>query len=229
MRIGGLQKFSMIDYPGKLCAIVFTQGCNFRCPYCHNPELVSFDQFGPQIPEEEIFEFLKNRVGKLDAVSITGGEPTLHKGLPQFMRKLKEMGFLVKLDSNGTDPEMLEKVISEKLVDYIAMDIKAPFEKYEWVVRQKVDLDKIKRSIKLIKSSGIDYEFRTTLVKGLSSIEDVKKMSRMLGDAKRYFLQNFVSVKTLDQEFLNFDSFESGHLESLISEFSGDLVEFKVR
>lgn len=229
MRIGGLQKFSMIDYPGKLCAIVFTQGCNFRCPYCHNPELVSFDQFGPEIAEEKIFDFLKTRIGKLDAVSITGGEPTLHDGLPEFMKKLKQMGFLVKLDSNGTDPEMLEKVISEKLVDYIAMDIKAPFEKYEWVVRKKVDLDKIRQSIKLIKSSGIDYEFRTTLVKGLTSIEDVKKMSRMLGDAKRYYLQNFVPTKTLDEEFLNFEPFESVHLESIISEFNGDLVEFKVR
>ncbi|HEC86320.1 MAG TPA: anaerobic ribonucleoside-triphosphate reductase activating protein, partial [Thermoplasmatales archaeon] len=139
MIIGGFQRFSLIDYPGKICAIIFTQGCNFRCPYCHNPELVNPKLFQEPIDENDIFRFLEMRKGKLDAVEITGGEPTLQPDLIEFMRKIKAMGFLIKLDTNGTNPEVVEKIIKNKLVDYIAMDVKAPLEKYEKVVRAKVD------------------------------------------------------------------------------------------
>ncbi|OQX50761.1 MAG: anaerobic ribonucleoside-triphosphate reductase activating protein [Candidatus Cloacimonas sp. 4484_209] len=137
MKIGGFQKVSLIDYPGKICAIVFTRGCNFRCPYCHNPELVLPENYSPLIPEEEIFSFLEKRRGKLDAVEITGGEPTLQEDLTEFIRKIKEMGFLVKLDTNGSFPSVLEKVIYSGLVDYIAMDVKAPLEKYRQVRLQR--------------------------------------------------------------------------------------------
>ena len=139
MRIGGLQKSSLIDYPGKICAIVFTIGCNFRCPYCHNPELV--DETAEELSQDEFFAFLEKRIGKLDAVTITGGEPTLHNDLVPFIIKIKELGFLVKLDSNGTHPDVLAQLISEKSVDYIAMDIKAPLQKYTQTVARPVDIE----------------------------------------------------------------------------------------
>jgi pyruvate formate lyase activating enzyme len=137
MKIGGLQKFSLLDYPGKISAVVFTQGCNFRCPYCHNPELVDPERFQECIPEDEIFAFLETRRGKLEAVTVTGGEPTIQNGLSSFVRRIKDMGFMVKLDTNGSRPEVLEELIRHKLIDYIAMDIKAPLEKYEAVTGWK--------------------------------------------------------------------------------------------
>lgn len=137
MQIGGLQKFSLLDYPGKISAVVFTQGCNFRCPYCHNPELVDPARYQECLPEEEIFSFLETRRGKLEAVTVTGGEPTLQKSLAPFLRRIKDMGFLVKLDTNGSRPDVLEELLRQKLIDYIAMDIKAPLEKYEAVTGWK--------------------------------------------------------------------------------------------
>ncbi len=202
MLIGGLQKFSMIDYPGKTCAIIFTVGCNFRCPYCHNPELQ--DGQGCQIwNKEDVLEFLKSRIGKLDAVSITGGEPTLHDDLPDFLREIKEMGFLIKLDSNGTRPTMLKKIFEEGLVDYHAMDIKSSYEKYSVVSGVPVDIVSIKKSIKLIMEMVPDYEFRTTIVKSQLLPEDFPKIGELIKGAKRYFLQKFIPSKTLDKSFMN--------------------------
>jgi len=203
MIIGGFQKFSLIDYPGKICAIVFTQGCNFRCPYCHNPELVDPNLFLPPISEEEIFAFLEKRKGKLDAVEITGGEPTLHQDLIEFIRKIKGMGFLVKLDSNGTNPDVIREAIKNKLVDYLAMDIKAPLEKYKEITGVDVDTDKIKYNIKLIMNSGVDYEFRTTIVKSLLSKDDIVKIGELIKGAKLYILQKFTPSKTLNSLFVN--------------------------
>jgi pyruvate formate lyase activating enzyme len=150
MIIGGLQKFSLIDYPHKISAIIFTIGCNFRCPFCHNPELVNPKLYPEKIPEKDVFEFLKNRIEKLDAVVITGGEPSLHKDLYQFISKIKSMGFLVKLDTNGTNPHILKRLINDNLLDYIAMDVKSSFDRYDEVVGTKVDLEKIKESIEII-------------------------------------------------------------------------------
>ena len=164
MRIGGLQKFSFIDFPNKTSAIIFTQGCNFRCEYCHNPELVYYNMFQVPIPEEQIFAFLESRRNQLDAVVITGGEPTLQPDLIEFIKKVKAMGFLVKLDTNGSNPQVLEQIINQKLVDFIAMDIKATFDKYNLVCCVPVDIDDIKLSIELIKNSGIDFLFRTDLL-----------------------------------------------------------------
>ena len=159
MKIGGLQRISLIDYPGKICAIVFTQGCNFRCPYCHNPELVDPRQYGPAVKEEDVLSFLEKRKGKLEAVAVTGGEPMIQKNLDRFLEKVKGMGYLIKVDTNGSKPEVLEKVIRRRLVDYLAMDIKGPLERYAQIASVKVDTSKISRSIELITSSEIDHEF----------------------------------------------------------------------
>ena len=142
MLIGGFQKFSFIDYPGKVCAIVFTCGCNFRCSYCHNPELVMPELFKEPIPEGEILSFLENRKGKLDAVTITGGEPTMQRDLLEFVLSVKKLGFLIKLDTNGSDPDVLREAMKE--VDYVAMDVKAPLEKYRETTNSGVDTNRIK-------------------------------------------------------------------------------------
>ncbi|MBI5253222.1 MAG: anaerobic ribonucleoside-triphosphate reductase activating protein [Euryarchaeota archaeon] len=201
MLIKGLVKTTLIDYPGKVACIVFIAGCNFRCPYCQNPDLVAGYWELPTISEEEVFRHLKSRKKWLDGVCVSGGEPTLNKELPEFLRKIKSMGFLIKLDTNGTNPEMLKKLLDEKLVDYIAMDIKAPLEKYEEVVKTKVDLEKIKRSVEMIRSNDVDYEFRTTVVPGLLSSEDIEKICLWLRGSKRYYLQQFRPDVTLDASF----------------------------
>lgn len=200
--IGGLQKSSLIDYPGHICAIVFTQGCNFRCPYCHNPELIKLNGKNT-MSVSTILEFLKTRVGKLDGVVITGGEPTLQEDLPEFIESVKGLGFLVKLDTNGTNPKMLKKLLDDKLIDYAAMDIKAPIEKYSEVACAKVDVDNILKSIELLKNSNIDYEFRTTVVKSQLCPEDFEKIGKMIKGANKYCLQKFVPTKVLDETFLN--------------------------
>ena len=213
MKIGGLQKVSLIDYPKEICAIVFTYGCNFRCPYCHNPELVTgTTKF---IDVNEVLEFLKSRIGKLSAVSITGGEPTIHNDLPVFIQQIKSMGYKVKLDTNGTNPDMIKWLINERLIDYIAMDIKAPLEKYEEVVRVKLDVGNIFNSIKIIMEGEIDYEFRTTVVKNLISKKDILDIADMIHGAKAYYLQRFVPSKTLDENFLKGSPFSDEEIENI--------------
>ena len=155
MKIGGFEKSTIIDYPGKIACIVYTIGCNFRCPYCHNPELV--DETAREINVEEVMSFLKDRKNILDAVVITGGEPTMHDDLPIFIKKIKDIGYLVKLDTNGTRPAMVKKLIENKLVDYIAMDIKSPIGKYSLTVGRPVYEEAIRYSIEMLISSKIDY------------------------------------------------------------------------
>ena len=215
MIFGGLQKFSLIDYPGKTCAIVFTVGCNFRCPYCHNPELVSKGDDTNIVEEQEILEFLESRIGKLDAVTITGGEPTLHKDLLDFMKKLKDMGFLIKLDSNGTNPNILQKALEKELIDYLAMDIKAPLNKYEKVTILPINIDDIKKSIEIIKNSDIDHEFRTTIVESLLSKKDILEIGDTIAGAKRYYLQKFVPTKTNDLAYLKETTYSDEEFEEL--------------
>ena len=203
VKIGGLQKSSLIDYPEKISAIVFTQGCNFRCPYCHNPELLeSNSEEHASILTEEVLKFLKTRINKLDAVVITGGEPTLQPDLADFIKQIKDLGFLVKLDTNGTNSELLEQLLERNLIDYVAMDIKAPIEKYSKVVGSKVDSKNILKSIELIKNSKIDYEFRTTVVKSQLSPSDFELIGELIQGAKKYYLQRFVPSKTFNQNFL---------------------------
>jgi len=206
MIIGGFQKFSLIDYPAKICAIVFTQGCNFRCPYCHNPELVDPKKFGIELKEDEILSFLDRRKGKLDAVTITGGEPLLQSDLSAFLSAIKRLGYLVKLDTNGSFPSRLKKIIELKSVDYLAMDIKTSLDKYHQVIKAKIDTRKILDSIRLIMDSGLDYEFRTTIVKALFEKDDFYKIGQLIKNARLYVLQKFVPSKTLDDTFLDMKS-----------------------
>lgn len=213
MIIGGLQKTSLIDFPEKISAIIFTQGCNFRCGYCHNPELLN--RADAKYSEEEIFEFLKSRVGKLDGVVITGGEPTLQKDLKTFIEKIKGMGFCVKLDTNGTNPEMLEDLINSNLLDYVAMDIKSSIINYEKTVSVNVNIDNIKKSINLLKNSDIKYEFRTTVLKSLISKEDFEQIGKEIEGAKKYYLQKFVSTKIYDENLKDEQNYSDEEFENI--------------
>lgn len=215
MLIGGFQKFSLIDYPEKICAIVFTQGCNFRCGYCHNPELVKPEKFETPISEKDFFSFLKKRQEKLEAVTITGGEPTMQKDLIQFIKKIKSMGYLVKLDSNGSNPEVLENIFKLKIIDYIAMDTKAPLEKYFKIINTDIDIKNIEKSIKLIMNSKIDYEFRTTVVKDQLFLDDFEKMGKLIKGAKLYVLQKFIPTKTNDLKFLKKQTYSDEEFEDI--------------
>ncbi|MFH1036829.1 MAG: anaerobic ribonucleoside-triphosphate reductase activating protein [Patescibacteria group bacterium] len=203
MPIGGLQKLTLIDYPGHLAATVFLTGCNFRCPWCYSSEIVLPEKIKkqPKISEKELFEFLKERKELIEGVVICGGEPTTSKELVPLVKKIKEMGFLVKLDTNGSNPKTLKKLISDKLVDYVAMDIKAPKDKYGEITGVKIDVKKIQESIDTLKEGKVDYEFRTTIVPTLHTKEDILKMARWISGAKKYYLQNFRAEKTIDKKF----------------------------
>lgn len=208
MKIGGLQKISLLDYPGRISAIVFTQGCNFRCPYCHNPELVDPVRYGPLLPEEEVLSFLERRRGKLEAVTVTGGEPTLQTDLEKFLRQIKKMEYLVKVDTNGSNPAMLEKLIRRRWVDYLALDIKGPLDKYRQITKANVEPAVIRRSIELVSSSGIEHEFRTTVVRSQLDRGDLIATAKLL---KRglYVLQPYLPVKCLDSAFLTESSYSA--------------------
>lgn len=188
MQIGGLQKFSLIDYPGKLACVVFTRGCNFRCPYCHNPELVCPESYLRPIEEEYLWKFLHARRYMLDAVVVSGGEPTVHHDLPEFLEKIKAMGFLVKLDTNGSLPQYLAEVIELRLVNFIAMDVKASLARYQELTRTPFITSAIEESIELIKNSGIPHEFRTTVVKSLCSEEELKNIYALIKGCQTYRL-----------------------------------------
>jgi pyruvate formate lyase activating enzyme len=204
MLLGGLQKLTLIDYPGKVAMTVFTVGCNFRCPFCHNPELV-FPDFGGatgSISEKEFFDFLKIRQEKIDGVCITGGEPTIQKDILEFMKKIKELGFLVKLDTNGSRPDVLKKALDQNLVDFVAMDIKNCLEKYNLTNGTETDLERIKLSVEMIKNSRKEYEFRTTVVPGLHTKEDFDRIGEWLKGSKNYALQEYRNEgKILDEKF----------------------------
>jgi pyruvate formate lyase activating enzyme len=202
MIIGGFEKFSLQDYPGKICAVIFTQGCNFRCPFCHNPELVNPDLFFESIPEDDIIHFLASRSKKLDGITITGGEPTIQAGLLKFMRRVKNLGFLVKLDTNGSNPEIIQTAIEQNFVDFIAMDIKAPLWKYHEIANVKVEIEKVEKSIDVIKKSGVEYQFRTTKCRALLSPEDLIFIGEWMKDSSSHVFQEFVSYKVLNPELL---------------------------
>lgn len=210
MIIKGLQKQTIIDYPGKIACTIFTFGCNFRCDYCHNPELV-LDDDRPEIKEKEILNFLANRKGFLDGVCITGGEPTINKYLPEFISKIKGMGFFVKIDTNGSNPKMLKEIIEKKLVDYVAMDIKAPLESYENIVKVKIKKENIQKSIDIIRKME-EYEFRITVVPGLFNKDHALKIGKWLKGSKRFFIQQFRGIKTLNKNFVNKKPFSKEEL-----------------
>ncbi len=224
MIIGGLEKLTLLDYPDHLAAIIFTQGCNFRCHFCYNPMLVwpsigtdgknkEEKGFSPLSPEN-LFLFLRERFGRLEGVVITGGEPTLHPDLPDFIRQIKEIGYLVKLDTNGTNPKMLEGLIKSQLIDYIAMDIKAPLERYKEVVGADINCNNIQKSVKIIMSSGLPYEFRTTVVPGLLASNDFEAMGKIIEGASKWYLQNFKSdTELVDAKFQTQASYSSKEMK----------------
>lgn len=191
--IHSYQKTSLQDFPGKIAAIVFLAGCNFRCYYCHNPAAVNGK---PNVSETEFFSFLESRKGKLQGVVVTGGEPTIHPDLAEFISKIKQMGFLVKLDTNGAKPDFLENLLRQNLVDYVAMDVKAPLNEYKKIVFADVKASALKKSIRLVQNSGVDYEFRTTVHPSMTQ-KDFDAIAETIKGSKRYFLQEFRDLKTL--------------------------------
>ena len=223
MVIGGLEKLTLLDYPEHLAAIIFTQGCNFRCHYCYNPLLV-LPRVGSDEKEkgisalspQNLFLFLRERIGRLEGVVITGGEPTLHPDLPEFISDIKKIGYLIKLDTNGTNPVMLDRLIKEKLVDYLAMDIKAPPERYQEVVGAPVNFPNLAKSVKIIINSGLPYEFRTTVVPDLLASEDFELMGRMIKGAAKWYLQTFKSDTDLvNDDFEGRRSYTSQEMQAL--------------
>lgn len=230
---------TLIDYPGKLATTVFLSGCNLRCPWCYSSELVMPEKIKaqPKISEEYFFDFLDSRAGMIEGVVICGGEPTINRELPYFVKKIKDMGFSVKLDTNGTNPEMIKELLDMSLVDYIAMDIKAPLGlkfqtpnpndqksfkslNYHGATGVKVNTDKIAKSINIIKNSGIDYEFRTTVVPGIHKKEDILQMAQDIAGAEKYYLQNFRPEKNIDASFINVKPYPEKFLAEIVRSIS---------
>ncbi len=221
MRIGGFQGLTLVDFPGLVAATVFTQGCNFRCGYCHNPELVLPQLFQVPIAPEVVFNYLKGRRGRLEGVVITGGEPTLQKGLVDFIVRIKEMGFAVKLDTNGSHPEVLSSLTELNLIDYFAMDVKTPLPKYSQVTGLACDTAKIRESIGIIISSGVAYQLRTTLVKEFCSMQDLDDIQSLIEKAGHYVLQPFAfSQKIIDDQFNHQDQYTNTEVELLKAKFA---------
>lgn len=218
MRIEGIQHLSLVDFPKKLAAVVFTVGCNFRCPFCHNPSLVvdfskksnvlKDDVF---VSEDDVFEFLNQRKNQLDGVVISGGEPTLHQDLPEFIGKIRSLGYAIKLDTNGSNPKMLQSLIDAGLIDYVAMDIKHTWDNYPRAAGIQ-DVAKIRQSVAILLQEKIDYEFRTTIIRELHSPEDIVEMSKQIRGARSYALQEFVPQITLDPSFKNNHPFDREQL-----------------
>lgn len=218
INIKGVEKDSMIDYPGKISCVVFLSRCNFRCGFCHNPELIFNESEFPDITPEEFLTWLGKRKKWLDGVVITGGEPTLHIGLIDFIKAIKELGLCVKLDTNGTNPSIVQKVIDEKLVDYIAMDIKNSLDKYNTTTSSNVNTEKIRESAKIIMDAGskelIDYEFRTTIHPRFHNAQDFEKISSWLKGSKKYVLQQFRGEhRIIDETLKNEDNYNLSDLE----------------
>ncbi|MFH0776937.1 MAG: anaerobic ribonucleoside-triphosphate reductase activating protein [Patescibacteria group bacterium] len=235
MQIAALQKLTLLDFPGRTACTVFTLGCNFRCGFCHNPELVLPEKFPKLILEEKFFEFLDRRKGLLDGVCITGGEPTLQKDLLEFCKKIRKRGFTVKLDTNGSQPEILEKLFRAGLLDYVALDIKASPENYSKIagvdqpsprLRQASIFEKVRASKNLIAQSGVEYELRTTVIRELHDEKELQKILEFIRGAPKYFLQNFSNRGgCLNPAFEKLHGFTNSELEKMCErarEFVGE-------
>ena len=225
MIIAGLQKTTLIDYPGKIACIVFLAGCNFRCPWCYSSELVLPLKIvnQPRTSEKELFDFLRERKGLLEGVVICGGEPTINKDLPQLIEKIKNLGYAVKLDTNGSNPEMLKELVKANLIDYVAMDIKADSKNlaYQNLMTEGITIDKIKESVEFLKSGKVDFEFRTTVVDTIHSKEEFLEVARWIGGPNiKYYLQNFRAEKTIDPEFEKVKPLKEVFLKDIVAEIS---------
>jgi pyruvate formate lyase activating enzyme len=229
VKIKGFIQTSLIDYPGKIASIVFFPRCNFSCSFCFNPEMVRDSDELREINPQEVFDHIESQRKWIDGVCLTGGEPTLQEGLMEFISEIKKRGFLVKLDTNGTNPEMLKKLLEKKLLDYVAMDIKAPLEKYEKVAGCKVNLENIKKSVELIRKSGIEYEFRTTVVPEQLNKDDIKAIGEWLDGSKRYFLQQFRPEKTLDKSFQGKSQYTPEELKEFTDSIKSHFEKVEVR
>lgn len=237
MVIGGFQKFSLLDYPGKMSAVIFLSGCNFRCGFCHNPELVDPLQMQdhPSIDPDEVYRFLETRQGKLDGVCITGGEPTIWQKLPEMIAKIKDMGFLLKLDTNGTNPQMVKNLIESKLVDYFAIDIKSSPEKYSQTISREVKISDIEETLKSIVKAGIYLELRTTIAPVLVTLKDIELIKKWLLNLKiadkigLYALQQFRPGKNLKEEFHNVSPYDEKELRNMAGILSPFIGKVEVR
>lgn len=230
MIIAGLQRTTLIDYPGKLACVVFLAGCNFRCPWCYSSELVLPLKIvaQPRISDQEFFNFLRQRQGQLDGVVICGGEPTINKDLPQFIEKIKALGYFVKLDSNGSNPKMLKDLVAAKLIDYVAMDIKIAQENpvYQEIMTEGITTDHIKESVEFLKQAKVDFEFRTTVVNTIHSKENFVKIAKWIGGPEvKYYLQNFRPEKLIDPEFEKIKPYPDQWLKEVAKEIS---PQFKI-
>ncbi|MBW2984505.1 anaerobic ribonucleoside-triphosphate reductase activating protein [Candidatus Woesearchaeota archaeon] len=228
--IKGIQKTSMIDYPGKISTVIFTGKCNMKCPFCQNPDLIINTDKMPELDEKKILGFLKKKKKWIDGVCITGGEPLIHKDIGDFIKKIKELGFLVKIDTNGLNPELLKKLIDDKIIDYIAMDIKSDKEHYSRATGTEVDIEKIDKSIELIKSSGISYEFRATIVPDFFDQKIMQNIGEWLKGSKRFALQQFRStLPLLDKAFEGKEPYKKEVLDQFRDIMQGYVEEVELR
>jgi pyruvate formate lyase activating enzyme len=228
MIVGAWEKCTLIDFPGKIATTIFTQGCNFRCPFCHNGDLLSTKNRFP-IPLEEIFQFLERRRGQLEGVVLCGGEPTSQRDLSAFLRRVKSLGYATKLDTNGSHPATLKSLNDEKLLDFIAIDLKHVREKYDTACGHPVDVDAIFESVAFLKNSSIDHELRTTVVPGLHTLEDIRNLVPLVRGAKRFTLQNFLPTHALNGEYRHRKPFDGKELEEMRSLFAPVVGLFSIR
>jgi len=228
MKIGGFQKTSLLDYPEEISAIIWTVGCNFNCPFCYNKDLVN-DKTSI-ISEKEVLDFLEKRRGLITGLVISGGEPLMQKDIVDFAAKVKKLGYLIKIDTNGTYPEKLQELIDKKLVDYIAMDFKAPCNKYSKLAGKKIDCKKIKKSIKIIQGSNVDYEFKTTFVPDLLKKEDIVEIGKELKKSKRFYLQQFKNdIPLISSNLVDMKPYSKEYFDETLSEVKAffDICEMR--
>ena len=226
MKIEGFQKLTLQDFPNNMACIIFTKGCNFECPFCHNSSLVINKNEDNLIDESKIFEYLEKRRGILDGVVISGGEPLVQKDIKEFIKKVRWLKYKIKLDTNGFNYELLKELIDEKLVDYVAMDIKNSFDKYNLTIGKNLKIDNVIKSIELLKHSNIDFEFRTTIVKEFHDIDDIRSILKVV-DGNKYFVQNFEDSGSVIKDGLH--SFTIEELKSMNDILSKEFTNFKFR
>ena len=233
MLISGIQKMTLLDFPGRVSCIVFTAGCNFRCGYCHNPEFVLPEELvklqGSFISESAVFNFLDQRQGLLDGVVVSGGEPTIMPDLPEFLEKIKAKGFLVKLDTNGNNPAMLKKLVEARIVDYVALDAKTGLSQYKSLAGDRANHALVDESAQFLKNGVVPYEFRTTLVKELHTPEVLAELKKLVSGADSLFLQQFRSARTLDPLFENYTSFTLDEMKEIARDFSSVVKTVGIR